>query len=129
MAFDLQDLDIGTLRQTIADAEGQETALYAALGKKLFCSGDVSQCAGEMDAIRQLKARVSLAEAMLSEMEADKIVCSSCGKLLRSNARFCSACGTPVQAKKPEPTAPVCPVCGKTLRAGVLFCNSCGAKL
>lgn len=143
MAFDFKDLNAGALRQTIADAEAKESELYAALGKKLFCAGgDASQCAGEMAAVRALKESASLAEALLAEMEASKIVCASCGKLLRSGARFCSACGVPVTATKPaaepekaaeaekaEVPAPVCPACGKTLRAGALFCNGCGAKV
>ena len=129
MAFNLKDLDTTSLRASIAEAEEKETSLYAALGKKIFCTGDVSKCTEEMDAIRVLKASALLAETLLSEMESDKIVCRACGKLLRSDSRFCSACGTPVTAKEPEPAAPVCPECGKTLRPGALFCNECGARV
>ena len=129
MAFEFEGLDAARLRGVIADAEREEPALYAALGKKLFCAGgDSAECIAEMDAVRQCKEKAALAEALLTELESTKVVCASCGKLLRSGARFCSACGTPV-GEKTEPAAPVCPMCGKTLRAGVLLCNGCGAKL
>ncbi|MEW5872088.1 MAG: zinc-ribbon domain-containing protein [Chloroflexota bacterium] len=61
--------------------------------------------------------------------------CQRCGKMLRSEARFCPACGQPVAMAQPgiplsapKPIAS-CPSCGRTLRPGARFCNGCGTKL
>lgn len=61
--------------------------------------------------------------------------CQRCGKMLRSEARFCPACGQPAAVAKPGAPLPApkpvssCPNCGRALRPGVKFCNGCGYKL
>jgi class 3 adenylate cyclase len=49
------------------------------------------------------------------------VSCPACGHDTREGARFCDACGKPLQTQ--------CPTCGQSLRAGARFCDSCGAAL
>ena len=73
-------------------------------------------------------------------------VCSNCGASNTPGEMFCSECGTPLEAPKPEPVgaaevaelAPVqapaggprvCPACGATIVEDDTFCYACGAEL
>src|SRR5262245_20601958 len=47
--------------------------------------------------------------------------CSSCGRVSRAGARFCSGCGGPL--------APRCPACGHECEPDAQFCDACGASL
>ncbi len=47
--------------------------------------------------------------------------CAACKAPLASDAKFCTECGTKVNAKP-------CSQCGTTLPAGSKFCGECGAK-
>ena len=47
--------------------------------------------------------------------------CAACKAPLASDAKFCTECGTKVNAKS-------CSQCGTTLPAGSKFCGECGAK-
>ena len=49
--------------------------------------------------------------------------CASCGAPLVAGAKFCSACGTKVEAKA------FCHSCGAEVAPGSAFCSSCGTKL
>lgn len=49
--------------------------------------------------------------------------CSSCGKPIAADARFCPSCGAQQAAQK------VCPKCGKPAAADARFCSSCGQQL
>ena len=49
--------------------------------------------------------------------------CPSCGAVLAPNARFCSSCGTKIEAKA------FCPGCGVEVAPNAMFCSSCGTKL
>jgi class 3 adenylate cyclase len=51
----------------------------------------------------------------------DTITCRSCGSEIRDEARFCPACGSPVET--------ACPECGGPALAGDRFCAQCGASL
>lgn len=53
------------------------------------------------------------------------IFCPQCGASVPAGARFCAACGKPVQ----QPATPTCPKCGKPVHAGEKFCGSCGHHL
>ena len=46
--------------------------------------------------------------------------CARCDAENPAGARFCSACGAPLQA--------ACPSCGAALQDGQRFCNGCGAR-
>jgi RNA polymerase subunit RPABC4/transcription elongation factor Spt4 len=76
-----------------------------------------------------------------AEPEAE-LVCQRCGTLVRSTARFCRKCGSPILPRpdasgQPESisaaTAPVSPAhacrkCGHLVPAGVQYCLSCGSN-
>lgn len=54
--------------------------------------------------------------------------CPNCGQKNEEQARFCEACGTPLQEQKPQ--GPVCPRCGAAIEeAGAMFCPECGMRL
>ena len=60
--------------------------------------------------------------------------CSKCGAELKEGQKFCTKCGTPVNAN-PQPVAkqvdssPVCPKCGTPLKPGQKFCTKCGTPV
>ncbi|MFQ5897923.1 MAG: adenylate/guanylate cyclase domain-containing protein [Candidatus Methylomirabilia bacterium] len=47
--------------------------------------------------------------------------CPACGHETREGARFCEACGRPLEGR--------CPSCGQSARPEARFCDSCGAAL
>ena len=47
-------------------------------------------------------------------------ICPSCGKKLRPSAKFCDACGLPVEY--------ICMFCGHSLRPQAHFCDHCGKE-
>ena len=47
--------------------------------------------------------------------------CPACGHDNRPAARFCDACGQPLEAR--------CPACNQALRPGARFCDGCGVAL
>jgi len=49
------------------------------------------------------------------------LVCPACRAQNLAGARFCSACGRPLQS--------ICPKCGVPAEASARFCPSCGAKI
>jgi len=59
-------------------------------------------------------------------------ICSECGAQMRSGARFCHVCGSPVKARKRQererkkPDMLTCERCGKPVPKGALFCGVCG---
>lgn len=53
------------------------------------------------------------------------VVCANCGKQLDADARFCTACGTPVAQVKATVT---CPNCGRPYNEDENFCVKCGTK-
>jgi ribosomal protein L40E len=52
----------------------------------------------------------------------DIVVCEQCHAPNPTNARFCSQCGTALQAK-------TCPGCGATQAPTARFCNQCGQPI
>lgn len=60
--------------------------------------------------------------------------CSKCGAELKEGQKFCTKCGTPVNAN-PQPVAKqvdsssVCPKCGTPLKPGQKFCTKCGTPV
>ncbi|MBN2393574.1 MAG: zinc ribbon domain-containing protein [Anaerolineae bacterium] len=57
--------------------------------------------------------------------------CPKCGTTLRSGARFCQKCGTPVpfDVEQPAISDVSCPHCGEILRSGARFCQKCGEEI
>jgi class 3 adenylate cyclase len=50
------------------------------------------------------------------------VTCPACGHDIRQGARFCDACGTPLEQAQ-------CPACNHPLRSGARFCDRCGTAL
>lgn len=75
------------------------------------------------------------AEALIREVAgAGTAICSVCGPRPEDDAAFCSQCGRPLLAGRPEPTPPAsawrfCTGCGGTLSADAQFCSTCGTKV
>jgi subtilisin family serine protease/RNA polymerase subunit RPABC4/transcription elongation factor Spt4 len=49
--------------------------------------------------------------------------CPHCGAVVRSDARFCAACGNSLMSAR------TCPNCGAPVKEGVRFCSQCGQPL
>lgn len=62
------------------------------------------------------------------------MICKNCGREIPDGSKFCSKCGSPVIAVKPE-AKPVpsggtqCENCGSELKPGSKFCIKCGHKV
>lgn len=52
-----------------------------------------------------------------------QIECQKCGKVLKSNTKFCNFCGEPNPLYMKE-----CPACGKQIKIDAKFCNFCGEQ-
>lgn len=52
----------------------------------------------------------------------------SCGADIPAGARFCTGCGTELQAPVPVKTT-LCPSCNNVVVEGSKFCQSCGGKI
>ncbi|MCD1146761.1 zinc ribbon domain-containing protein [Peptoniphilus sp. KCTC 25270] len=61
--------------------------------------------------------------------------CKNCHQLLSEEAKFCSACGTPVDEEEEmtiiemEETKIPCPHCGFLLPSDASYCTCCGSKI
>ncbi len=77
-------------------------------------------------------AAASKTEAQSNFVEASK--CPKCGADLPTNAKFCRACGTKLDALQAMPIEPAkpaanqCKQCHQPLPVGAKFCRECGAK-
>jgi len=54
-------------------------------------------------------------------------VCPACGASNAPGVRFCSECGSRLEAEAPAKR--FCPSCGAEVEAGVRFCGECGSKM
>lgn len=55
-------------------------------------------------------------------------ICPNCNSPVGENEKFCSNCGTPLEAKKSAPVLK-CSKCGAENSAESIFCEECGTKL
>ena len=65
--------------------------------------------------------------------------CKKCGNAIGAGLKFCTHCGTPVEAAAAPPPAPSqpaaappapsCSKCGAPLKPGLRFCTACGARV
>ncbi len=75
--------------------------------------------------IQTLKEEPTSPEAASAAPSANAAVCPSCGKQNPADTRFCSDCGSKIEA----PAERKCPVCGAVVAPGVKFCSGCGTKV
>lgn len=83
-------------------------------------------------------------EASVAEEAPSGIICPTCGKVEADGMKFCSECGTKLEAPAhvveevsaveeapavEEVSGLVCPSCGNKEADGVRFCSECGTKL
>lgn len=55
--------------------------------------------------------------------------CTSCGKEIGDNTKFCQYCGEPVNVAKIKPSSQsTCSKCGAIIKPGNTFCTQCGAS-
>lgn len=66
-----------------------------------------------------LDAKLEQAIQMRRAKQSKPQICSQCGTILESSARYCRTCGKPVEL--------TCPNCGGKIHLNDLFCNGCGA--
>lgn len=59
--------------------------------------------------------------------QAGAIACPACGASNAPGVRFCSECGSRLEAEGPAKR--ICPSCGAEVEAGVRFCGECGGKM
>ncbi|MCM1226845.1 MAG: zinc ribbon domain-containing protein [Clostridium sp.] len=82
-------------------------------------------------AINSIKA--SMEKINETNEEIEKIrrrnCCPNCGNRFKSDAMFCSKCGTRVREEEKEPAVIICQNCGHRLEEDALFCDSCGIKV
>jgi hypothetical protein len=55
--------------------------------------------------------------------------CTHCNVENRSGARFCAACGEPLEVVETPPEATSCATCGASVKPGARFCPRCGAEI
>lgn len=89
-----------------------------------------------LDTADQLQAEIDRIKA---ENEAQKhasaapvggITCPGCGTALPAGTKFCSSCGSKIEAAPAAPAQSMfCTGCGAQLPAGTRFCNNCGQRL
>lgn len=83
------------------------------------------------DAINSIKASMEKINETNDEIEKirRRNCCPNCGNRFKSDAVFCSKCGTRVREEEKEPVVIICQSCGHKLEEDALFCDSCGIKL
>lgn len=82
-------------------------------------------------AINSIKASMEKIDETNNEIEKirRRNCCPNCGNRFKSDAIFCSKCGTKVREEEKEPVVIICQNCGHKLEEDALFCDSCGIKV
>lgn len=94
----------------------------------------ISDLAPYVDVVKEAEIRIAkfkddMATIDKAMQEPIDNICPHCGKLMETEARFCSACGTPldttgIQAEVKKEN--VCRNCGNILKPEARFCGKCG---
>ncbi|MDD4508359.1 MAG: zinc ribbon domain-containing protein [Eubacteriaceae bacterium] len=133
------DIRILTGKADLAELQRQCDALYIAIGKEAMATNGAAY-GDKAQALKDLLSQIAdIQEAIeTAQNERDKRcediksaltpnICPQCGKLNEDGAKFCCACGAPLDGS--EPSVPTCPNCGKEYPEGTKFCSECGTKL
>ncbi len=88
----------------------------------------IRETEAQIKALREEPAAVAPAAAVPAAAPVGGIVCPSCGKQNVSGTKFCSECGSKLEAPA-QPQQKVCPSCGASVAEGIKFCSECGAKM
>jgi ribosomal protein L40E len=60
---------------------------------------------------------------------ASEMICTNCGAAMTLGSKFCTKCGTPVQAPAPIRRGGFCTNCGAALTPVDKFCTKCGTRV
>jgi len=90
-------------------------------------------CTQIQNTLQQIAQQETQIDAIRQEQPPEPLKCSGCGRELKSEEAFCSACGVAAPQVKPVLAAPVslptCPTCGREVRSEAKFCSGCGQRL
>ncbi len=64
-----------------------------------------------------------------SSESGNEVICDSCGKRMKSGAKFCIGCGSLLNNLKDKPKEKICPNCGSVMSCDMAFCTECGCRL
>lgn len=94
----------------------------------------LGELASYVEGIKNTEERLASVQNQMTDIEKaleepiDNI-CPKCGKVMEAEAKFCSACGTPLdvpEASNEENNENICKNCGNVLRPEARFCGKCG---
>lgn len=110
-----------------------ETGEAAPGAEELFQSAKGHYDAAEeaLAEVERIRAENEAAKAAAAAPASEGLTCTGCGAVNPPGTRFCSNCGTKLEAPSPAPepeAARTCSACGAPLADGMKFCGECGAK-
>ena len=110
-----------------------ETGEAAPGAEELFQSakGHYDAAAEALAEVERIRAENEAAKAAAAAPASEGLTCTGCGAVNPPGTRFCSSCGTKLEAPSPAPepeAARTCSACGAPLADGMKFCGECGAK-
>lgn len=94
------------------------------------CMANIAEAESKIAAIKA--ANEAKGQEMPDEQEAApvEVTCPSCGAVSAGGVKFCTKCGTRLEAPAIEAeTKKVCAACGTEAAPGACFCCNCGAKI
>lgn len=82
-----------------------------------------------VEIIKASNIKIAETESKIAEIK-NRFNCPNCGTPFKTDAVFCSKCGTRLQPEQPleESSQKICAGCGSVLEEGAMFCTVCGAK-
>ena len=120
----------------VSDLQGQETALYAEIGKLAY-QQNPDAFPAQANKLRLIQANLADAQAALDQQTQQKqaadqaakdaaaaLTCPNCGTQNPDGVKFCQECGAKLGGGKL-----ICPGCGQENPPGTRFCGGCGQKL
>lgn len=74
---------------------------------------------------KKIRKDVSANTSVTNQSETKTKTCSKCSSVVPVGSKFCPACGSIIEAEKPN----FCVCCGEKLVTGAKFCAKCGTKV